>query len=181
MHCTSVQCSHNKIPYGGHCAFVTCPNYRRKCDVHLHYPPKKEDNMDKQALSASAQARMTQMLEEVLEPAMKAQAQRDPADFVYTAPEVWMQQVMNVGARIVNRAITIAHEEWEKAEVEKVDKSCLHRPYGDTTNCAVIDCPNYAGKYVRTIRHEAKSTREDIQRDNAVRWEPGYTNDVLGN
>lgn len=66
----------------------------------------------KAALSASAQARMTQMIEEVLEPAMKAQAQRNPEDFVYTPPEVWMQQVMNVGARVVNRAITIAHEEW---------------------------------------------------------------------
>lgn len=136
--------------------------------------------MDKRALSDAAQARITQMLEEVLEPAMKAQAQRDPDDFVYTAPELWMQQVMNVGARIVNRAVTIAHEEWEKAEAEEIDKSCLHRPYGDTTHCAVIDCANYAGKHVRTIRHEAKSTLQDIQSDNAVRWQPGHTNDVLG-
>lgn len=67
-------------------------------------------------LSESAQKRMTQMLEEVLEPAMKAQAQRNPDDFVYTAPEIWRDQVMNVGARIVNRALTIAHEEWSKEE-----------------------------------------------------------------
>jgi hypothetical protein len=95
---------------------------------------------------------MTQMIEEVLEPAMKAQAQRDPADFVYTPPEVWMQQVMNVGARVVNRAITIAYEEWEKAEATPA----------------------------RTIRHESKPTLQDIQSDNEVRWQPGHTNDVLG-
>ena len=142
--------------------------------------------MDKRALSETAQARMTQMLKEVLEPAMKAQAQRDPDDFVYTAPEVWMQQVMNVGARIVNRAITIAHEEWEKAqscvfclEVEhghrgadlvctcshhcgamvcpaEAAKKCGHTVYNVAGNCAEISCDNYAGKRVRTVNHKGR-------------------------
>ena len=119
--------------------------------------------MDKAALSASAQARMTQMIEEVLEPAMKAQAQRDPEDFVYTAPEVWMQQVMNVGARVVNRAITIAYDEWTKAEAPET--KCPGTPHRGHTGYGT-PCP-----------------LEDIQSDNAVRWQtgPSHIDRVLGN
>lgn len=100
-------------------------------------------------LSADAQARMTEMLREVLEPAMKQQAQRNPDDFVYTAPEVWMQQVMNVGARIVNRALTIAFKDWGLNEEVEEAHVCVHPSYNAAGNCAEIACDNYAGKYVR--------------------------------
>lgn len=184
MSCTSVRCGHSKIPYGGHCAFIECPNYRRKCYVHEFYPPQEDKEMDKAALSEAAQARMTQMLKEVLEPAMKAQAQRNPDDFVYTAPEVWMEQVMNVGARIVNRALTIAHAEWSEDEGVEEAHVCVHPSYNAAGNCAEIACDNYAGKHVRTVDHKGeKPTLEDIQRDNEVRWQtgPSHIDRVLGN
>lgn len=40
MNCTNVSCVHAKIPYGGHCAWKWCLNYRGKCDVHRTYPPR---------------------------------------------------------------------------------------------------------------------------------------------
>lgn len=114
--------------------------------------------MEMRPLSADAQARMTEMVKEVLEPAMKQQAQRDPEDFVYTPPEVWMQQVMNVGARVVNRAITIAFKDWGLAEescawcleyehgmrpAEPVRCTCQH-------HCGAMVCPE---EPLRTCPH----------------------------
>lgn len=102
--------------------------------------------MEMKPLSEEAQARMTEMLREVLEPAMKQQAQRNPEDFVYTAPELWMQQVMDVGARVVNRAVKIAFKDWGVGGDAFV---CSHPAYGNTSHCAEIACENYAGKHVR--------------------------------
>ena len=103
----------------------------------------------KKPLSEAARERMTQMLDEVLEPAMKRQAQRNPEDFVYMAPEVWRQHVMNVGARIVNRAITIAYEEWSKDGNESDSCAyCLeveHGHKGDNLKCT---CANHCGATV---------------------------------
>lgn len=108
---------------------------------------RQDTKVDKAALSESAQARMTQMLEEVLEPAMKAQAQRNPDDFVYVAPEVWRDQVMSVGARIVNRALTIAFEEWSK----KADSCayCLEYEHGmKPANAVTCTCLYHCGATV---------------------------------
>ena len=91
---------------------------QRSSQLPPKFPNEEGVLMEMRPLSADAQARMTEMVKEVLEPAMKQQAQRNPEDFVYTAPEVWMQQVMDVGARVVNRAITIAYKDWGLDELE---------------------------------------------------------------
>lgn len=109
---------------------------------------RNDVDIDKRPLSAEAQARMTEMLKEVLEPAMRAQAQRNADDFVYTPPEVWMQQVMNVGARIVNRAVTIAYKEWFKAT--ESDDSCAY--------CLEYEHDHRGYNLVCTCRHHCGAT-----------------------